>query len=285
MGQPTHVLVDTLQHPAVELTQAEGAAVDSSDVSDTSSASSSSSNSLDLVNDYLTDDWMIIVTGVIGGCVGCVLLLAIVSLTMRRCYKSRNSSQTHKHNRARDSNGLNNSDSCSSEKGGYGDTTITSDNMILMSNGEMDTGENMIRSANYNQEHDMSHLSHPHLHQCIQQQPQQGNFDNPNQGVSGGFQNVTVGASTTVRKGILKHHQSSTAVPSAKSENFCMQHPKPDVTMSMSGNREGEGRLSTMPLLPPKIKQGIVTNMTSSVHGQGCQDHTSDFGTFLSSAV
>jgi hypothetical protein len=274
MGQPTHVLVDTLQHPAVELTQAEGAAVDSSDVSDTSSASSSSSNSLDLVNEYLTDDWMIIVTGVIGGCVGCVLLLAIVSLTMRRCYKSRNSSRNHKHNRARDSNGLNNSDS-SSEKGCYGDPTITSDNMILMSNGEIDTGENMIRQTNYNQEHDMSHLSHPHLHQCIQQ-PHQGNFDHPNQGVSG-FQHVTVGAST-MRKGILKHHQSST-VPSGMSENLCMQHPKPDVTMS--GNREGDGSLSAMPLLPPKIKQGIVATMTSSVIDQGCQEHTSDFGMFL----
>ena len=278
MGQPTHVLVDTLQHPAVELTQAEGAAVDSSDVSDTSSASSSSSNSLDLVNDYLTDDWMIIVTGVIGGCVGCVLLLAIVSLTMRRCYKSRNSSRNHKHNRARDPNGLNNSDS-SSEKGCYGDPTITSDNMILMSNGEIDTGENMIIPTNYNQEHDMSHLSHPHLHQCIQQ-PQQGNFDHPNQGVSG-FQHVTVGAST-MRKGILKHHQSST-VPSAKSENLCMQHPKPDVTMS--GNREVEGSLSTMPLIPPKIKQGIVATMPSSVNGQGCQEHTSNFGTFINSVV
>ena len=131
MGQPTHVLVDTLQHPAVELTQAEGAAVDSSDVSDASSASSSSSNSLDLVSDYLTDDWMIIITGVIGGCVGCILLLAIVSVTTRRCYNNRHSSRRHKHNQQhRDSSGLNNSES-SSEKGCYGDPTITSDNMIL----------------------------------------------------------------------------------------------------------------------------------------------------------
>ena len=120
MGQPTHVLVDTLQHPAVELTQAEGAAVDSSDVSDTSSASSSSSNSLDLVNDYLTDDWMVIITGIIGGCIGCVLLLAIVSLSMRRCYRGRNTNRNHKHNRNRDSNGLSNSDS-SSDKGCYND--------------------------------------------------------------------------------------------------------------------------------------------------------------------
>ena len=175
MGQPTHVLVDTLQHPAVELTQAEGAAVDSSDVSDTSSASSSSSNSLDLVNNYLTDDWMIIVTGVIGGCVGCVLLLAIASITMRRCYKSRNSSRNHKHNRTRDSNGLNNSDS-SSEKGCYGDPTITGDNMILMSNGDMDTCQNIVRPPSYNQEHDMPHLRQAHLRECIQQ-PLQGNFD------------------------------------------------------------------------------------------------------------
>ena len=78
MGQPTHVLVDTLQHPAVELTQAEGAAVDSSDVSDASSASSSSSNSLDLVSDYLTDDWMIII--LILSCSVCVCyVVSIVS--------------------------------------------------------------------------------------------------------------------------------------------------------------------------------------------------------------
>ena len=282
MGQPTHVFVDTLQHPAVELTQAEGAAVDSSDVSDTSSASSSSSSSLDLVSEYFTDDWMIIVTGIIGGSFGCVLLLAIVSVTMRRCYQIRNSNRNHNHNRTQDPNNLNNSDSAS-EKDCFSDPTITSDHMILMSNGEMESSENIIGSTNYNKEQDITHRSHQHLHQCIQQQD---SFDHPNQGVPG-LQHVTVGAkpssgsgncyqsSSTMRKGILKHHHSGVLL-SGKSDNSCIQQCKPDVTIA--GNGRGQGAISTMPALPPKVKHTILTSLTSSTNGPGCQEHSNEFG-------
>ena len=274
MGQPTHVLVDTLQHPAVlSAEHAEGAAIDSSDVSDTSSASSSSSNSLDLVSDYLTDDWMIIVTGIIGGCVGCVLILAIVSVTMRRCYKSRNSRRTHKHNRARDSNGLNNSDS-SSEKGCYSDPTITSDNMILMANGEMES-DDIVRSASYIQDPNLSHLNHQHLHQCLQQ-PNQSSFDHHNQVVSG-FQHINVGSTTTMRKGILKHNQSSASsgtILSGKNDSLCIQQPKPDVTIA--GNGDGQG--SPMPSLPPKNKHNMVATIAPNINSQGCQEHAAEFG-------
>ena len=273
MGQPTHVLVDTLQHPAVELTQAEGAAVDSSDVSDTSSASSSSSNSLDLVNDYLTDDWMVIITGIIGGCIGCVLLLAIVSLSMRRCYKGRNTNRNHKHSRNRDSNGMNNSDS-SSDKGCYNDPTITSDNMILMTSGEIDSGESIVRQASFNQSHDASHMTHQHLHQCVH--PQTGNFDHPDHGTSG-FQHVTPAGASTIRKGILKRHQPASMSSGNKVDNSYLQHDmKPDVIVS--GN--GEGNMPPMPSLPPNVKHNGAKAMTSSVNSQECMEHRDNFGKF-----
>ena len=274
MGQPTHVLVDTLQHPAVELTQAEGAAVDSSDVSDTSSASSSSSNSLDLMNDYLTDDWMVIITGIIGGCIGCVLLLAIVSLSMRRCYKSRSSNRSHKHNRNRDSNGLNNSDS-SSDKGCYNDPTITSDNMILMTSGEIDSGDSVIRPASYNQQHTVSHMTHQHMHQCAH--PSSGNiedFNHPTQGASG-FQHVTPGGASTIRKGILKHHQPGSMPSSNKIDSsYIQQDIKPDVTLSVSG----EGNIPPMPSLPPKVKHNGAKTATSTLNSQECLDHMDNYG-------
>ena len=263
MGQPTHVLVDTLQHPAVELTQAEGAAVDSADVSDTSSASSSSSSSLDLVSDYFSDDWMIIITGVVGGCFGCVLLLAIVSLTMRRYYKVRGSGRSHNHTRSRDSNSLNNSES-SSEKGSFSDPTITSDNMILMTNGEID-------------------FSHQHLHPCIQKQKQED--VDPHTEATSGFQHVTVGArqslgsengyqnSSTLRKGILKHHPSG-AFPSGRNDNPCLQQAKPDVTIAANGGRRDDA----LPTIPPKVKQTTVNSITSSENVPGCQEHLNEFG-------
>ena len=267
MGQPTHVLVDTLQHPAVELTQAEGAAVDSADVSDTSSASSSSSNSLDLVNDYLTDDWMVIITGIIGGCIGCVLLLAIASLSMRRCYKSRNTNRTHKH---RDSNGLNNSDS-SSDKGCYNDPTITSDNMILMTSGEIDSGESVIRPASYNQ----PHMAHQHMHQCAH--PSTGNpgpFSHLDQGGNQSFQHVTPLGASTIRKGILKHHQPGSG--NKIDTSYIQQDIKPDVTIS--GNAEGS--IPPMPLLPPKLKNNDIKAVASSLSSQECVEHSQDFGKF-----
>ena len=275
MGQPTHVLVDTLQHPAVELTQAEGAAVDSSDVSDASSASSSSSNSLDLVSDYLTDDWMIIITGVIGGCVGCILLLAIVSVTTRRCYNNRHSSRRHKHNQQhRDSSGLNNSES-SSEKGCYGDPTITSDNMILMSNGEMNPDDCIATSANYDQAQTISHATRKNSQQCVQQQPNQVNFDTHGQDVTQ-FQHVIVGANSTMRKGILKHHQTGSTI-TGKNVTSGTQPSKPDVIIG--GNKDGQCAIQTIPSLPPKMPHNVgVSSIASSVHIQGCRDNANEFG-------
>ena len=79
VGQTSHVLVDTLSHPAVELTQAEDAA----SAVDPSDAVSGNDNLLNFNVDN-KEDMVVVVTGIITGGFICVLVLAIASLLIRR---------------------------------------------------------------------------------------------------------------------------------------------------------------------------------------------------------
>ncbi len=72
VGESTHVIVDTLRHPAVELTQAEGA--NSGDGSDTVTAGKVEGE----------ENWDIL-TGTLVGTLGCLTILLVASLVMRFC--------------------------------------------------------------------------------------------------------------------------------------------------------------------------------------------------------
>jgi len=151
------------------------------------------------------------------------------------------------------------------------DPTITSDNMILMTSGEIDSGESIVRQASFNQSHDASHMTHQHLHQCVH--PQTGNFDHPDHGTSG-FQHVTPAGASTIRKGILKRHQPASMSSGNKVDNSYLQHDmKPDVIVS--GN--GDGNMPPMPSLPPNVKHSGAKTMTSSVNSQECMEHRDNF--------
>ena len=69
-GKSTHVIVDTLRHPAVELTQAEGGGVDTG------------------VNGGMVtkkdDDWAVLM-GTLVGTLGCLTILVVASLVIRFC--------------------------------------------------------------------------------------------------------------------------------------------------------------------------------------------------------
>merc|ERR1712061_862816 len=100
--------------------------------------------------------------------------------------------------------------------------------MILMTSGEIDSGESIVRQASFNQSHDASHMTHQ----------QTGNFDHPDHGTSG-FQHVTPAGASTIRKGILKRHQPASMSSGNKVDNSYLQHDmKPDVIVS--GNGEGK---------------------------------------------
>ena len=76
VGKSTHVIVDTLRHPAVELTQAEGAAAsDGTDI--LSSAQEDNGGSGD-------DDWAV-VTGALVGTAGCLAILVVATVVIRFC--------------------------------------------------------------------------------------------------------------------------------------------------------------------------------------------------------
>ena len=144
--------------------------------------------------------------------------------------------------------------------------------MILMTSGEMDSGENIVRQSSYNQPHDVSHMTHQHLHQCVH--PQTGNFDHPDHGTSG-FQHVTPAGASTIRKGILKHHQPASMSSGNKIDNsYLQQEIKPDVIVSGTS----EANVPQMPSLPPKVKHNGANAMASSVNNQECMDHRDNFG-------
>lgn len=69
VGKPTHVIVDTLNHPAVELTLSEGA-------DDGMSAGRGSGGG--------EDEWAVL-TGALVGTLGCVTILVVASLVIRFC--------------------------------------------------------------------------------------------------------------------------------------------------------------------------------------------------------
>lgn len=71
VGKPTHVIVETLQHPAVELTLSEG--VDDSGVIKTGREAQTEK-----------DEWAVL-TGALVGTLGCVTILVVASLVIRFC--------------------------------------------------------------------------------------------------------------------------------------------------------------------------------------------------------
>ena len=80
-GVPTHVLVDMLGHPAVELTQAEEA------------AGSGARADLNPVAIYGFEDIIVLIIGILAGCAACAILMTIAFLiaksqTVRRHYTS-----------------------------------------------------------------------------------------------------------------------------------------------------------------------------------------------------
>ena len=285
-GQTTHVLVDTLQHPAVEKTQAEGAP----SISDTSSASSaSSSSSLDSL--VFDDEWVTIVMGVVGGAFGCVLLLTIVSVTIGK-YLKRNGGIRRGHNHSRstgDSNNSgNNSESSSSEKICFADQTVTtSDHMVLMSNGEFSaavgTGEggSIIGTNDYhgipNTNHDHKQLQQPYSHnerlRAVHLHNQQPASSCPKNHDSGGFsQNVS-----SMRKGILKHYSGMpTSAANTVNAGACNQQSKTGIVPSLTTTtKNGEKHPSNVHPLPQKQQ----TNTTSGIAPSSCgEDHLNAFG-------
>nr|XP_040567976.1 uncharacterized protein LOC121117599 [Lepeophtheirus salmonis] len=87
-GKTTQVLVDTLNHPAVELTQAEGAYSSSSSSSSESISDTHLSEKKGIMN--VAEDWAILTGVLVGGC-SCIFILVLVSVTIRYCvYHQRN---------------------------------------------------------------------------------------------------------------------------------------------------------------------------------------------------
>jgi hypothetical protein len=82
-GAPTHVLVDMLGHPAVELTQAEDA-VGSGARADLAAPAAVSGS----------EDVLVLVVGILAGCASCAILMSIVCLVARRRTRLRRFSAT-----------------------------------------------------------------------------------------------------------------------------------------------------------------------------------------------
>jgi len=77
-GAPTHVLVDMLGHPAVELTQAEDA-VGSNGRGDLAAPAAVSGS----------EDVIVLIIGILAGCASCAILLSVVCLFVQRRTRSR----------------------------------------------------------------------------------------------------------------------------------------------------------------------------------------------------
>jgi hypothetical protein len=82
-GAPTHVLVDMLGHPAVELTQAEDA-VGSGARADLATPAAVSGS----------EDVLVLIVGIVAGIASCVAIFTVVCLLVRRRVRTRRFSAT-----------------------------------------------------------------------------------------------------------------------------------------------------------------------------------------------
>ena len=80
VGNSAHVIVDTLRHPAVELTQAEGG-----NSNDAGLGSSSAASAADVDDAAANEDDWAVVTGTLVGSLGCLTILVVASLVIRFC--------------------------------------------------------------------------------------------------------------------------------------------------------------------------------------------------------
>lgn len=79
VGKSTHVIVDTMRHPAVELTKAEAGTRGGK------KGSSGSANGLDGKGSKAEDDWAVLMGMLVGG-VGGLTVLVVASLVIRFCF-------------------------------------------------------------------------------------------------------------------------------------------------------------------------------------------------------